>query len=122
MIGTQVLGRVVVDSDVPSLSPVCWVVLGGGGRYPNNAEAPERRNHAHPPTPIGGPSDMIVYSRPYVLNFLDRCVDIRACFFALSPTWVCFAPENVLLQVSCMVKSPFGATKKLPLVWILANC
>lgn len=38
----------------------------------------------------------------------------------IPPGWGLFAPENVLLQVSCMVQSPTGATKKLPLVWILA--
>jgi hypothetical protein len=75
----------------------------------------------HPPTPKGGPKAVNDYILPYVWNFLDRCVDIRAYFFAFYPSWGLFAPENVLLQVSCMVQSFTGVRKKLPLVWILAN-
>jgi hypothetical protein len=75
---------------------------------------------ATPHHPTGGPRVRNDYARPYVLEFFGGCVDIRACFFAFSPTWDCFAPENVLLQVSCMVRFPFGATKKLPLGRILA--
>ena len=109
--------------------PVCLWWVGGGVAIPSALPLPlAKHRNATPPTPAGGPSAIYVCGCPYVLNFLDRCVDIRATsplvllsFFAFTPTGVCFAPENVLLQVSCMVRFPFGATKKLPSESILAN-
>jgi hypothetical protein len=98
---------------LPTLHRYCWTPEEARHRTPTTS--------TFPPSPMGGPRARNDYVRPYVLEFFGGCVDIRASFLCFFPSWGLFAPENVLLQASCKVKSPFGVTKKLPLVWILAN-